>query len=78
MKQDTFLRNSGAACFAMAALLTSACSQAPESATTAKKTDHIWSDQVDTLHQAKEVADYASELQTLQNTKLQQRHGVDR
>ena len=78
MKQDTFLRNSGAACVAMAALLTSACSQAPESATTAKKTDHIWSDQVDTLHQAKEVADYASELQALQSTKLRERDSLDR
>jgi len=56
-------------------LLTSACSQAPQTTAPSGKPSHIWSDQVDTLHQAKEVADYASELQAIQEARLRERGG---
>ena len=76
MKQDTFLKKIPAVCLGVAALLTSACSQqAPEPTAKRGKPSHIWSDQVETLYEAKEVAKQVNELQAIKDMTLQERRG---
>jgi hypothetical protein len=54
------------------ALWISACSEAPQPVATDKQPTHIWSDQVEALYQAKEVAKYADEQYKLNQQRLQE------
>ncbi len=75
MKQDRFLKKIPAVCLGVAALLTSACSQqATEPTAKRGKPSHIWSDQVETLHTAQDVAKQTNELQAAKDLRLRERH----
>jgi hypothetical protein len=75
MKQDTYLKILRPAAIGITVLFTSACSQAPETTAPSGKPKHVWSDQVEALHEAKEVANYANELQAIQEGRLRERNG---
>ena len=75
MKHDGFLNKLQAIGMAFTLLGINACSQAPETPASGTKPKHIWSDQVETIHEAKEVASYANELQALQDERLRERGG---
>ncbi len=74
MKQDTSLKKVRPACIGIAVLLTSACSQqASEPAAQSGKPSHIWSDQVETLHTAKDVANQVNEFQAAKDLRVRER-----
>ncbi len=76
MKQDRFLKKILAVCLGIAVVLTGACSQQASEPTAKRgKPSHIWSDQVETLHTAKDVAKYTNDLQAAKDTRLRERHG---
>ena len=75
MKQDTFLKKIPALCLGIAVLLTGACSQQASEPTAKRgKPSHIWSDQVETLHTAQDVAKQTNELQAAKDLRLRERH----
>ena len=76
MKQDRFLKKISAVCLGISALLTSACSeQTTEPTARGGKPSHIWSDQVETLHTAQDVAEHTNEIQAVKDLRLRERHG---